>query len=271
MHEMARLLRRGEACGTWQADPPARLPAAAHRASACRAGSFRAVASVPKIWRAAVRCPVLIGVGSEDAWSPPAQHEEIAAALPGAVYKVFEGSGHMAPMEAPEAVPEALKQWMASPLDHKAKNRMTRENPDAASPSVAASPSDYWAIERAIVSQIHRFAQANDAHDHDALAEMFTLEGSFARPTAPEAPVSGREAIRAFFRDRPARRTRHVMANIVVDLLSPAHASARSYVVLYTGERGENVLVGDFDDELRLELDGIWRFSRRSGSLAFDY
>ncbi|WP_409521543.1 nuclear transport factor 2 family protein [Novosphingobium sp.] len=148
---------------------------------------------------------------------------------------------------------------------------MTRENPDAASPSVAASPSDYWAIERAIVSQIHRFAQANDAHDHDALAEMFTLEGSFARPTAPEAPVSGREAIRAFFRDRPARRTRHVMANIVVDLLSPAHASARSYVVLYTGERGENVLVGDFDDELRLELDGIWRFSRRSGSLAFDY
>ncbi|MFK4872390.1 alpha/beta fold hydrolase [Novosphingobium sp. ZW T3_23] len=220
---------------------------------------------------AAVRCPVLVGVGSEDAWSPPAQHEEIVAALPGAVYQVFEGSGHMAPMESPEAVTEALKQWMALPLGRGVENHMTREVQADASPSMTASPSEFWAIERAIVSQIHRFAQANDAHDHDALAEMFTPDGSFARPTAPEAPVSGREAIRAFFRDRPARRTRHVMANIVVDLLSPVRASARSYVVLYSGERGENVLVGDFEDELRLEPDGIWRFSRRSGSLAFDY
>ena len=66
---------------------------------------------------AAVCGPTLVGVGSEDAWSPPAQHEDIAAALPGSHYRVFEGSGHMAPMEAPEAVTEALTQWMALPLD----------------------------------------------------------------------------------------------------------------------------------------------------------
>ncbi|AOG00764.1 alpha/beta hydrolase family protein [Blastomonas sp. RAC04] len=59
--------------------------------------------------------PVLIGVGALDRWSPPAQHEEIAAAIPHARYVVFEGSGHMAPMEAAQAVSDALWQWMHEP------------------------------------------------------------------------------------------------------------------------------------------------------------
>ena len=151
---------------------------------------------------------------------------------------------------------------------------MTRDVHEGASAGARPDSSECITIEQAseqaIVKQIHRFAQANDAHDHDTLAAMFTQDGAFARPTAPDAPVRGREAIRAFFRDRPARRTRHVMANIVVDLVSPVCAQARSYVVLYSGERGENVLVGDFEDELRLEPDGVWRFARRKGSLAFD-
>lgn len=62
-----------------------------------------------------IRCPVLIGVGAFDRWSPPEQHEEIAAAIPHARYVVFEDSGHMAPMEAAEAVSDALLQWMHEP------------------------------------------------------------------------------------------------------------------------------------------------------------
>lgn len=64
---------------------------------------------------ATVRCPVLVGVGSEDRWSPPAQHRAIADALPDARLVVFEGAGHMAPMETPEAVTAALVEWMATP------------------------------------------------------------------------------------------------------------------------------------------------------------
>jgi pimeloyl-ACP methyl ester carboxylesterase len=61
-----------------------------------------------------VRCPVLVGVGRHDRWSPPSQHEDIIAALPGAArYVIFEDSGHMAPLEAPEAVTRALEEWMA--------------------------------------------------------------------------------------------------------------------------------------------------------------
>jgi pimeloyl-ACP methyl ester carboxylesterase len=62
-----------------------------------------------------IRCPTLIGVGRQDRWSPPAQHEPIAAAVPQARYVIFEDSGHMAPVEAPQAVSKALREWMLEP------------------------------------------------------------------------------------------------------------------------------------------------------------
>lgn len=126
-----------------------------------------------------------------------------------------------------------------------------------------------FAIEYACERLIRHFAQRNDAHDHDAIADMFVEDGSFARPTDPDNPVTGREEIRSFFRDRPKRTTRHVMANIVVDVIDDRFARARSYVVLYSGEDGSNVLVGDFEDSFRRGDDGAWKFQSRAGSLAF--
>lgn len=61
-----------------------------------------------------VKCPLLIGVGAQDAWSPPSQHEAMLAAAPHALYRVFTDSGHMAPAEAPEAVTAALRLWLAA-------------------------------------------------------------------------------------------------------------------------------------------------------------
>ena len=62
-----------------------------------------------------IHIPALVGVGAEDAWSPPAQNRAIADAIPGARFALFEGSGHMAPLEAPEAVSAAIAQWLALP------------------------------------------------------------------------------------------------------------------------------------------------------------
>lgn len=118
-----------------------------------------------------------------------------------------------------------------------------------------------WTVER----RIRRFAQLNDAHDHDALAAMFTADGSFARPSDPSVPILGREAIRAFFRDRPQRITRHVMANTLVDIVSDRQVRAHSYVVLYMADK---TLIGDFFDHLVLQ-DGVWLFAERRGTLAF--
>jgi pimeloyl-ACP methyl ester carboxylesterase len=64
---------------------------------------------------AQIACPTLVGVAREDTWSPLAQHEDIAAAIPGARLKVVEGSGHMVTVEQPEAVTQALFEWMRAP------------------------------------------------------------------------------------------------------------------------------------------------------------
>ncbi len=63
----------------------------------------------------AITCPVLLGVGEKDLWSPPAQHEAMAASIPHARFVVFKDAGHMAPVEAPEAVTAALLDWLAEP------------------------------------------------------------------------------------------------------------------------------------------------------------
>ena len=63
---------------------------------------------------AKVRCPTLVGVGRQDEGCPVARHEEIAALIPGAVLAVFEECGHMAPLEAPDAVIAAMRDWLAA-------------------------------------------------------------------------------------------------------------------------------------------------------------
>ncbi|MBU0555854.1 MAG: alpha/beta hydrolase [Alphaproteobacteria bacterium] len=64
-----------------------------------------------------IRCPALVATGAHDAWAPPVQHEAIAAAIPGASYAVIPDSGHMLPVEQPEAMTALLTTW----LDHVAQ------------------------------------------------------------------------------------------------------------------------------------------------------
>jgi pimeloyl-ACP methyl ester carboxylesterase len=65
-----------------------------------------------------ITCPALVGVGVDDAWAPPSQHEPIAAAIPRATLEIFEHCGHMAPVEAPEAINAALRRWLARAPAH---------------------------------------------------------------------------------------------------------------------------------------------------------
>lgn len=60
----------------------------------------------------AIRCPTLVLCGREDTLTPPPLAEEIAAAIPGAELRLLDGSGHLSPMEAPEAVSAALRAWL---------------------------------------------------------------------------------------------------------------------------------------------------------------
>ena len=61
-----------------------------------------------------IACPALVLCGAEDSWSPPAQHEEIAAAIPGARLAIIPECGHMATLEAPDKVNAELRRWLGA-------------------------------------------------------------------------------------------------------------------------------------------------------------
>lgn len=59
-----------------------------------------------------IRCPTLVLTGRDDGWSTPAQHEAMAAAIPGARLVLVEDCGHMCTLEQPQAVSQALRDWL---------------------------------------------------------------------------------------------------------------------------------------------------------------
>lgn len=67
-----------------------------------------------------IACPTLVMTGELDGWAPPAQHEMIAAAIPGANLVIVPGAGHMVQFEAPEAVNAAITRWLAHPVSESA-------------------------------------------------------------------------------------------------------------------------------------------------------
>ncbi len=63
---------------------------------------------------AAIKCPTLVLVGDGDELTPPHLSEEIAAVIPGARLVVIADCGHLSTLERPQAVTQALVEWMES-------------------------------------------------------------------------------------------------------------------------------------------------------------
>lgn len=61
-----------------------------------------------------IGCPTLVLCGRQDQLTPPALHEEMAAAIPDATLVVLPGCGHLAPLERPEAVTAQLLAWLGA-------------------------------------------------------------------------------------------------------------------------------------------------------------
>ena len=136
---------------------------------------------------------------------------------------------------------------------------------------------DRDAIARACEQLLYRAALFTDRARWDELAALFAPNGKLVRPSDPTQPISGREAILASLRGRPARTTRHVLSNIRVDIHSPNSAHISSNVTLYTGlaadkgpVAGQKILVGNFEDDVVL-VEGDWRFLLRDGSMALEF
>ncbi len=127
--------------------------------------------------------------------------------------------------------------------------------------------SDRMVHERACERLITRYAALNDAGDWDAVAAMYVPHGRMSRPVAPDDFIEGRDAILAAFKARPPRTTRHICANIVVDIASDQAARAVSQIMLFTAKDAVP-MVGSYHDVLENTADG-WRFVERKGSLDF--
>ena len=123
------------------------------------------------------------------------------------------------------------------------------------------------AVEWECARLINLYALLNDEARWEEVTALYAPDGLMTRPTAPDEPVVGREAILAAFKARPPRTTRHVCSNIVIDVESETSARGRSAMLLFTGA-DKPPLVGGFDDHFVLTDDG-WRFAERRGTLTF--
>lgn len=123
--------------------------------------------------------------------------------------------------------------------------------------------------ERAIERLLVDYVAWNDASDWERVAGSYVAEGRMSRPTAPDDFIEGREAILAAFRARPARQSRHIVANIRVDVAEGGTATAESQILLFLEQKAPP-LVGSYRDRLRLTDEG-WRFVERRGSLDFTH
>jgi len=129
------------------------------------------------------------------------------------------------------------------------------------------SATDRRAIEWDCARLISLYAQLNDAARWEEVAALYARDGLMTRPTAPDAPIVGRDAILAAFQARPPRVTCHICTNIVVTVESAQRARGSSAMLLFTAADAPP-LVGGFQDIIVLTEEG-WRFAERRGSLAF--
>ena len=140
------------------------------------------------------------------------------------------------------------------------------------------SPPARLEIEQECAKLVTLFCNLNDARDYDGLADLFTEDGVFARPTDPANPIKGRAEIRRRFDMKPRELlTRHLISNIVIQAESPESARGESYMLLYTGQEppgtalpvpaAPQALLGAFKSRFVRSREG-WRIAEHIGSLA---
>ena len=120
------------------------------------------------------------------------------------------------------------------------------------------------------------YARHVDFGEYDRFVELFTedavLDAGFR--------LEGKEKIRRSMERRsPELRSRHILTNIFVDVISETEATGISYLTLYRHIGPESLTdgtvdfqaasgVGHYTDSFRLTDDG-WRIASRSLALAF--
>ena len=118
------------------------------------------------------------------------------------------------------------------------------------------------------------FAKYADNGDHTALAALFTEDCIFARPFQPEYPFHGRDRVQAVFRDRPPILVRHLVTNVLVEVIDKHRARGSNSLIMLSShasteppQEAGGIYVGGFQDEY-VRTDEGWKFASRHGMVA---
>jgi len=122
-------------------------------------------------------------------------------------------------------------------------------------------------IESACARLVTSFCNARDRRDFAAVADLFAEDVVWERPAG--GTLRGKEALRGFLGTLPSGPVRHVVSNVVVDVIDEAHATGVCYVTIFRGEttdQGDSFrlpekMVGYRDDFVR--RDGRWQIAVR--------
>ncbi|MEG3089083.1 nuclear transport factor 2 family protein [Sphingomonas sp. PB4P5] len=129
------------------------------------------------------------------------------------------------------------------------------------------TPDALRAAEWDCTRLVHLYANLVDQARWAEVAALYVADGRMTRPTAPDLPVVGRDAILAAFEARPPRVTRHICSNVVIELVSDRSARGNSAMLLFSAA-DKPPLVGGFEDSF-VRVDEGWRFAERRGTLTF--
>ncbi len=125
--------------------------------------------------------------------------------------------------------------------------------------------------ERQVTNLLHRYAEAVDDGDFDAVGELFAGAGYHAGD--PGAPVLRGDEVAAVMRrmvqvhEGGSPRTKHVVSNVIFELDESGEvAHTRSYFTVLQAASGlplQPIVTGRYLDTFRV-VEGVWRFSDRS-------
>lgn len=125
--------------------------------------------------------------------------------------------------------------------------------------------------ERDVLRNLYRYGHTIDVGDADGWVDCFTEDGIFQasspRPEYPPFRVQGRPALREFIDQHtrpPGLWHKHLLIEPLIDV-DGDRASVRAYFVVVVEHNGRPTVrvFGHYEDDLRLEDDGRWRFADR--------
>jgi hypothetical protein len=135
------------------------------------------------------------------------------------------------------------------------------------------------AIQWECQQHLNKVTNLTDQRAWEQLAMCYTEDAVLARPSDPNNPIVGRDAILASFKARPPRTTAHLLGNSTFEISEPTQVKVISRVWLASGPKGETevtvtsdsqLLIGTFVDQL-VFFDGEWFTQRRDGSIELKF